>query len=443
MAYNRIYWAIQALGIAREGSHNGAHPSPAYDTGTSGGVAGTPGTVSQIVNSIFTPGVQSVGITTTFNLEQVFEMGQLSIYQDVEEVPDVEVTIERVIDSFCLLYSRCADYNAANDVADGGPTIAGMQDHKVDLWFSLTSDAADNAGDTKPTNVVWMSGMYMSSASFTFATDGNLTESITMVGNHKKWVGAQDGIVPADYMQGVPSTYVDGDHSTTSYVNDTSSEAGIEIGRLQRRQNVRLYSEDTDASTLTNVHRDLSGMTGTFASNKDNGEGSKAGQPSAGVNGTEARLTSATVSVDFGREQINVLGQKLPYYRYVTFPVEVTCEIEVLARGQENVNALPEAANVTERMLQFFIEPINELKAPIANAGTSDTGNAAQGATASTNAIAHFNLGKKNKLTSVTWGGGDTGGANSTITYSYRNFNELRVTSHRPDWNADTPQLDN
>ena len=78
MAYNRIYWAIQALGIAREGSHNGA-----------GAHSTSAGHKENVLHSIFTPGVQSVGITTTFNLEQVFEMGQLSIYQDVEEVPDV------------------------------------------------------------------------------------------------------------------------------------------------------------------------------------------------------------------------------------------------------------------------------------------------------------------------------------------------------------------
>ena len=413
MAYNRIYWAIQALGIAREGSHNGAG---AYSTSA--------GHKENLAHSIFTPGVQSVGITTTFNLEQVFEMGQLSIYQDVEEVPDVEVSIERVIDSFCLLYSRCADFNASADVAGGGPTIASMQNHKVDAWFTLTEDDVDNAGDKKPTNVVWMSGLYMSSASFSFATDGNLTESITLVGNHKKWLGAQAGEAPAYYMEGVPSKYVDGD---AVYTNDTSSEFGLESGRVQRRQNVRLYTQDTDAAGLTNAHRDLSGMTGAFVSVDT--------QP---TEANEAAITSATISVDFGREQINVLGQKLPYYRYVTFPVEVTCELEVLARGADNVDALPEANNINERRLEFFIEPVEELKSPIETYDKT-----AGGDTASTDAIAHFDLGSKNKLTSVTWGGGDTGGANSTITYSYRNFNDLKVTSHRPDWNANTPELDN
>ena len=36
-----------------------------------------------------------------------------------------------------------------------------------------------------------------------------------------------------------------------------------------------------------------------------------------------------------------------------------------------------------------------------------------------------IDLGAKNKITSVTYGGGDTGGGNATYSYSYRNFNKL------------------
>ena len=38
-----------------------------------------------------------------------------------------------------------------------------------------------------------------------------------------------------------------------------------------------------------------------------------------------------------------------------------------------------------------------------------------------------FQLGTKNKLTSITYGGGDTGGGNATYSYSYRNFNKLDI----------------
>jgi hypothetical protein len=59
---DRIFYAIQAVGI--EGA----------DTGT--------GVITWL------HGVQSVGVTTNFNLEQVFELGQLALYQNVENVPE-------------------------------------------------------------------------------------------------------------------------------------------------------------------------------------------------------------------------------------------------------------------------------------------------------------------------------------------------------------------
>ena len=39
------------------------------------------------------------------------------------------------------------------------------------------------------------------------------------------------------------------------------------------------------------------------------------------------------------------------------------------------------------------------------------------------------NLGLSNKLTSVNYTGGDTGGGNATITYSFQTFNDLVVTA--------------
>ena len=55
-------------------------------------------------------GVQSVGITTNFNLEQVFELGQIQIYENVEAVPDIEITMEKVLDGEPLLYDLATDW---------------------------------------------------------------------------------------------------------------------------------------------------------------------------------------------------------------------------------------------------------------------------------------------------------------------------------------------
>ena len=55
-------------------------------------------------------GLQSVGMSSTFSLDQVFEMGQLAIYENIEEVADIEVTLEKVIDGYKLMF----------DLATGG-----------------------------------------------------------------------------------------------------------------------------------------------------------------------------------------------------------------------------------------------------------------------------------------------------------------------------------
>jgi hypothetical protein len=38
-----------------------------------------------------------------------------------------------------------------------------------------------------------------------------------------------------------------------------------------------------------------------------------------------------------------------------------------------------------------------------------------------------IDLGKKNKLTSVNYTGGDTGGGNATTTFSFQTFNKLNI----------------
>ena len=43
-------------------------------------------------------GAQSISVSTTFNLEEAFELGQLAIYDNIEEIPDVEISMTKVLD---------------------------------------------------------------------------------------------------------------------------------------------------------------------------------------------------------------------------------------------------------------------------------------------------------------------------------------------------------
>ena len=366
----RIYWAITALGTSPESS----------------GAAGPDGeTASEASN--FVPGVQSVGITTTFNLEQVFELGQLELYQDVEEVPDIEVSVERIIDEHILMYTRCV----APSSPSGSKSISSIQNNKCDIFMSVHPDSSDNSGDSVPDAIVHCSGMYLSNVSYNFAVDGNMTESVTLVGNHKRWrrgISGGDGDAASEWSDGSGGAgqVFAASHNIRGLPSSTNIHGAASLALVKRRQNL-LYELPPSCGYKQGLNADL---------RKNNSDPNN------------VKLNSASVSCDFGREAINVLGQKLPYHRYVTYPVEVTCDLEVTVtdiRGQ-GVSALPETSNLTEELIRFRIV-------------TSTDAN-----------IATIDLGAKNKLTSVTWGGSDTGGGNATLSYSYRNFNKMDITSH-------------
>jgi hypothetical protein len=121
----------------------------------------------------------------------------------------------------------------------------------------------------------------------------------------------------------------------------------------------------------------------------------------------KVHINSISTSADLGREEIRELGKKGPYFRYVTFPLEVTCDFEVTATSGDFVNAFEEGRSSDKKNLndRTIIIVLDEGLA--------------------------VNLGTKNKLSSVTYGGGDTGGGNTTITFSYSTFNDFTVTHPR------------
>ena len=111
------------------------------------------------------------------------------------------------------------------------------------------------------------------------------------------------------------------------------------------------------------------------------------------------------------REDIFELGSKLPYAKKVTFPVEVTCDIEVTTASGDMINALDDC---TEAGACNAKTNLNERRIRIATC---------EGL--------RIWLGQKNKLASVSYGGGDAGGGNATVTYSYSTFNDCTVMHER------------
>lgn len=353
-ANNRIFYACQAVGFKNYG-----HVATEY---------------------LLAHGVQSVGITTNFNLEQAFELGQISIYENIEGTPDVEVTMEKVIDGYPLLYHLASPAATSNG-------LVGRSKERCDVALGIWSDGHDFVGEQgtpnhdNPQVQVDMSGMYISSISYSIPVDGMATESITLVGNHKAWLrDASTNLDPRNNSMGSDKPFSSG------------------FGGVQRRENVMLSN--------CVFPRDINGVNG---SGMGNGYDSSTKLP-------RVHFQSFNVSTDFSREDIMELGRKAPYYRATTFPIEVSCEIEMIAISGDFIGAyeygdpalfddgtsatIASGNNTREEVIQLTLEN-----------GTA------------------FDLGDSNRLASVSYGGGDSTGGNVSITYSFTNFNDLDVLS--------------
>jgi hypothetical protein len=325
MARNdRIFYACKAVVIAPEG----VTPSPA-------------GVVK---------GLQSVGMSSNFTLDQVFEIGQLEIYENIEDVADVEVTMEKVIDGEKLIFNHTSNGSCKTDLVAAAKS-------RCDVYVAIYDDGTSNATGT-PRNVCWNSGMYTSSVSYSYSVDGSATESVTLVGNEKFW---------------------------NLDTNETATAASTQYGSLATG-----FASDTPASgVVRRVNVDLSASTLPAIVKEQRGD--KAGD-------NNFHIQSISVSADFGQENILELGRFGPYAKFTSFPIEVSTEFEVIATSGDLKSVSGNGTNLTNDSITIKDD-----------AGTI------------------LDLGTKNKLASISYSGGDTGGGNATISYSFTNFNNLLV----------------
>jgi hypothetical protein len=364
MANNRIYYAIQQVSFGKNSSGTGGTKVAAH-------------------------GVQSCGITTTFNLEQVFELGQLSIYENVEGTPDIEVTMTKVLDGYIPLYC------IATSDQTNGPQLAKRCDSntKTIVQLGIWDEALESAGQSNSGATAWveMSGLYISSVAYNFPVDDNFTEDITLVGNTKIWGTGQS----SSSLNCAASYYP----TATSGAFGANGDAPIGSGGVNRRQNMQ-FATGSDAGSAAQLRAEATNGDLTVLPREIQGMSNS---------GTKdfAHVQSITASVDVAREELFELGAKIAYARPVTFPIEVTCDIEVTASSGDLINAIDSCTGG-----DFCEEATNLSDNTIRIATCEGT---------------RVWLGNKNKLSSVSYGGGDAGGGNATVTYSYSTFNDFTV----------------
>ena len=308
MANKRVFYASQGVAV-----------------GLSGGTATT------------VTGAQSVTMNTNFNIEQVFQLGRLEVYDNVVGDPTVEVTINKVLDGKPLLYN----------LAVGSGSIVATSDKVSKVVFVVGKDTAEDLDEANNSfTSITCDPIYLNSLSYNFSVDGDFTEEASFIGLSK--VAGATGL--------------------------TAPASGFENRQtVLRRQNL-----NTSGSTLP-----------------------------AAVSG--ANITSISFSADFGRESMYKLGQFKEFHRYVNFPLEISLDFEVIADNLDTYDIdIPDSA----------CSGLNLPKEDITLQFCDSTG---------TNV---YQFGFKNAtLTSVAFNGGDTGGGNAALTYSYTVYNSFTPAS--------------
>lgn len=344
-------------------------------------------------------GVQSVTTSTTFNLSQVFELGQLAIYENIENIPDVEVTITKVLDGFPLTYHEAT-------VTAASPTLAGRSNEKCLIAIGIFSDTANSATGS-PLSEVQFSGMFVNSLQYSFPLDDNFSEQVTLAGNNKQWANDPNLVGNAPWT-GATSLGFTGGFSST--------DAPIASGGVQRRQNMIFTPSATaglDNNGMVNdpdctiLPPDIFGISSSGTNKKSDGSN------------FDVSISNISVSADLNRDAINQMGKFGPFHRYVNFPVQVTCEVGVTSTSGDMVSATEYGVR-TPASLVTCQEGSNLQNRTIRIATCDGT---------------RLYLGLKNKLASVNYSGGDSNGGNVEVTYTFNTFNDLTVL-HSGDPNS-------
>ncbi len=329
-------------------------------------------------------GLQSAGVNTNYTLENIQELGQLAIYQLVEQIPEIEATLEKVLDGYPLMY-----HLATQGVVDG--SMIGRSNAQCMLALSVYGDTQTASSGT-PTSQIECSGMWWSQSSFTFGTDRPFTESLTLVGNNK----VNKSSLP-DYL--------------AAFTNTDAPFAAVGSGGVQLRRDMIFYpilaaadpNFGKETSTALDVNNQLNAFLTILPPDITGISSSGTNFIQASTSDFNAHIQSITVSINAGRDSILELGRKFPYFRFVNFPVAVTTEVTVIASDCDLLAA--------------------------SEAGLDGQGNNTVNRTIKLRARegTWIDLGTHNKCQSVSFTGGNADGGNVTTTYSFITYNDYLI----------------
>jgi hypothetical protein len=326
----------------------------------------------------FTPikGLQSFSTSINFNLTPYNEIGQTSLYENVEGTPDVSIQMSKLLDGYPPL--TCLVTQGATEA-----TLISRAAQKCIFGFAVHMDTV-SAATGVPLSETLCSGAQLASLSFNFPSDGTFTEDVSLTALEQVFK---------------TGSFLLTNFGTATFGNDVPASL-YGSGGVQQRENLIYFtnaalttldangSYDTDEITL--LPQLIDGITASGAN-------------AVGSDGFTAHVQNISVSADLGREDIFELGRRTKYAQFANPLNEVTTSITTLATLGSQLTATEAGVYGDGNNLRNYTIKIRCEEGLLVDCGT------------------------QNKLASQEYGGGDAGGGNAQITYSFTNFNDLTV----------------
>ena len=449
MAGNRLYFPVQAV-LFYGGDDWDVMETSAKDpiTGVVDYSTATP------ADPFVAHGVQDVSLTSNFALTPVFELGQSNVYENTEGIPTVEVTVSKVLDGRALLW-HLTTLDAKNPTLSGRTSVYSTfqlglwpDDQQSCFWAGTNTVANDgsldqnNTDEVTPVAVITCPKCFPSSLGYTINVTEASTENLTLSGNEKVWAramqsnkllpGGRNALVIQDdtRFNTAFADFIDNEDRPAERIAQgynvmlTPSGAVTIPGglsndpKLNGKNNPTIFDKngalkDPDCSVFPieipgiNVYgvNDVLGMIHATEETY---------QPDPNY----ARIQSVSFNVTLQRNDINALGYKLPVYKSVQMPIQVTTEITVVSTTDDGiqVQSFSSACQNTAAL------QASTIRLAICNGDDDDV------ARPDSNGVRIY-AGNQNKLTSVSFGQGGTGGGNAQATYSYQSNNIFTVVA--------------
>lgn len=281
-------------------------------------------------------------------------------------------------------------FYAAHSVSVDGGTVAGAQSVAMNTTFNL--EPVFELGKLEPIDILSLSPQVEATVTRAIVggsiISGSFTDWACSAGGHSVSIGISDDCSPILGGGGSGMNISDAGISGATW---TFTSEGIFTEEITFTGSSKGISA---SSLVAPVSAQESGAGVEF---RPHFQGVSVG--GGGFSG--GLLASVTVSASIGREQLFALGQYSAVANYAGTPAEITYEIETYASSAGDGTSIGDSDYGCGSSTSFFPISVSSCGLTISSSKAAFAG--------------------------VSYGGGDTGGGNATITYTYTAFNDLVV----------------